>query len=106
MHDQPNGLDDPDYAAFAWARYRRIMAWMALASALLVAAAIAALDHWYGPLSIITIAAAIGGFGGTALLASALMGLVFLSSGTGHDEQVGSLDDRDGDNSDLPRIQR
>lgn len=92
MDEQPNGLNDPEYAAYAWARYRRIMKWMALASAMLVAVAILALDHWYGPLSWITILAAIGGFGGTALLASALMGLVFLSSGTGHDEDVGNID--------------
>ncbi len=86
------GLTDPDYAAFAWARFRRVMRWMALASAGIVAAAIAALDHWYGPLDWITIAAAIGGFGGTALLAAALMGLAFLSSGSGHDEDVERID--------------
>lgn len=92
MANQPIALDDPAQAAFAWARYRRIMGWMALASAVLVAAAIAVLDHFYGPLGWITILAAIGGFGGTALMASALMGLVFLSSGTGHDENVENID--------------
>jgi hypothetical protein len=90
--NQPSGLDDPEYAAFAWGRYRRVMRWMALSSALVVAAAIALLDHYYGPLSWITLLAAIGGFGGTALLTAALMGLVFLSSGTGHDEQVKDID--------------
>ncbi len=92
MRDQPTGLDDPAYAAFAWARYRRVLRWMAAASAVLVALAIGTLDYWYGPLDWITVAAAIGGFGGTALLASALMGLVFLSSGTGHDEAVKDID--------------
>ncbi|MBY0582751.1 MAG: hypothetical protein K2P68_07520 [Sphingomonas sp.] len=92
MPDQRTALDDPDHAAFAWARYRRIMRWMALATALLVAVAIAVLDYAYGPLDWITILAAIGGFGGTALMASALMGLVFLSSGTGHDENVKNID--------------
>jgi hypothetical protein len=92
MDEQPRGLNDPKYAAYAWARYRRIMKWMALASAGLVTAAIVALDHWYGPLSWITVLAAIGGFGGTALLTSALVGLVFLSSGTGHDEDVENID--------------
>ena len=43
-------LEDPETAAFAWARYRRIMRFM--------------------------------------LLASALMGLVFLSAGTGHDDSI------------------
>lgn len=86
------GLDDPDYAAFAWARYRRIMRWMALATAIIVAGAIWLLDFWYGPLSWIAILAAIGGFGGTAMMTAALMGLVFLSSGTGHDERVRDID--------------
>ena len=35
------------------------------------------------------------GIGFTMLLGGALMGLVFLSSGTGHDEAVGGADDRD-----------
>ncbi len=88
----PPGLDDPHYAAFAWRRYRRIMGWMMLASAGLVTTAILLLDAWYGPLDWITLVAAIGGFGGTALLTSALMGLVFLSSGTGQDERVSDID--------------
>lgn len=88
MTDKRAGLADPDYAAFAWRRYRRIMRWMALASALITAAAILLLDHYYGPLSFISIVAAIGGFFGTAMMTSALMGLVFLSSGSGHDEAV------------------
>lgn len=92
MRDTPQGLNDPDYAAFAWARFRRVFGWMALASAVLVAMAVAVLDYWYGPLSLIAVLAAIGGFGGTALLTSALMGLMFLSSGTGHDEDVERID--------------
>lgn len=92
MSDSPPGLDDPDYAAFAWARYRRMLGWMALGNAVIVAGAIAALDYGYGPLSWVTILAAIGGFGGTGMLAAALMGLVFLSSGSGHDEQVKDID--------------
>jgi hypothetical protein len=88
MQDQPTGLDDPDYAAFAWARYRRMLGWMALAAVIAVSIAIYILDQVYGPLSWITILAAIGGFGGTIMMAAALMGLAFLSSGTGHDEDV------------------
>ena len=88
MDDQPTGLDDPDYAAFAWARYRRMLGWMALAAVIAVTIAIYILDQVYGPLSWIAILAAIGGFGGTIMMAAALMGLAFLSSGTGHDEDV------------------
>jgi hypothetical protein len=90
-HRSPNlrqGLDDPDYARFAWARFRSLMAWMTLAAALCVAAAIATMAHVQGPLQLVTMLAIIGGVGGSVMLAAALMGLVFLSSGTGHDEDV------------------
>ena len=32
MAEQKPDLSDPDYARFAWARYRRLMTWMALAA--------------------------------------------------------------------------
>jgi hypothetical protein len=92
MSDKSSGLDDPDYAAFAWARYRRLLGWMGLATTLIVAIAVWLLDIWYGPLSWIAILAAIGGFGATIMMAAALMGLVFLSSGSGHDEDVDRVD--------------
>jgi len=92
VSDKPSGLDDPDYAAFAWARYRRLLGWMGLATVLIVAIAVLLLDIWYGPLSWIAILAAIGGFGATIMMAAALMGLVFLSSGSGHDEDVDRAD--------------
>ena len=91
-------LDDPQSAAFAWARFRRIMRYMFLLTLGVVAISLALLwkfgseavsIHYY-------IAAALG-IGFTMLLASALMGLVFLSSGTGHDESIDDplADDRD-----------
>lgn len=92
MDDQPHGLDDPDYAAFAWGRYRRMLGWMALAAIVAVGIAIFILDRVYGPLTWVAILAAIGGFGGTIMMAAALMGLAFLSSGTGHDEDVERID--------------
>jgi len=92
MSEKPSGLNDPDYAAFAWARYRRLLGWMGLATALIVAIAVWLLDIWYGPLSWIAILAAVGGFGATVMMAAALMGLVFLSSGSGHDEDVDRVD--------------
>lgn len=92
MSKHPTGLDDPDSAAFAWARYRRLIAWMALTATIAVAIGIAGLEYFYGPLSIVAILATIGGVGGSIMLAAALMGLVFLSSGTGYDE---TIDDRD-----------
>jgi hypothetical protein len=88
MTDRPPGLDDPAYAAFAWARFRRVLGWMALATVAIIAAALVVLDHFYGPLSWVTVGAVVIGFGGTILLAAALMGLAFLSSGSGHDAAV------------------
>lgn len=81
-------LDDPDYAQFAWARFRRMLNWMAAAS---VAAALVALAwmHYYGGGLTIAIGLATAfGVGLTVFMAAALMGLVFLSSGSGHDDDV------------------
>lgn len=92
MTDHPDGLDDPAYAAFAWARYQRVLAWMAVVAGVAAAGAVAILWWWVGPLPIhVAIATALG-VGFTILMAAALMGLVFLSSGTGHDEAVDHAD--------------
>jgi len=96
MSERKQGLDDPEYAAFAWQRYRRIMMWMGLVSLIAGIVAAVALDHFYGPLNLIAILAAVGGIGGSVLMASALMGLVFLSSGSGHDEAVNEPHDSGG----------
>ena len=95
MSEHASGLDDPEQAAFAWRRYRRLLGWMTLFSLLCGLAAVFGLQYIYGPLSWVAIAAAIGGIGGSVLMASALMGLVFLSSGTGHDESVDARDEAD-----------
>lgn len=81
-------LEDTKTAAYAWARYRRMMKRLGLLTVAIVALALAALWktgdaeslHFY-----IAIAIAISG---VMLLTGALMGLIFLSSGTGHDEAV------------------
>jgi hypothetical protein len=61
-----------------------------MAAAIVVndAAAIVAINAFYGPLYWLTIIATAIGFGATMLLAAALMGLVYMSAGTGHDEAV------------------
>lgn len=92
MNDQPRGLDDPDYARFAWARFRLIMAWMVCAAAAASAGIIAVLGWLQGPLHVVTMLAVMGGVGGSIVMAGALMGLVFMSSGTGHDENVERID--------------
>lgn len=86
--DAPHGLDDPEYAAFAWRRYRRILGWMAMAAAAAAILAILILWHWLGWLNLTVIFATALGVFFTILLGAMLMGLMFLSSGTGHDAQV------------------
>ncbi len=88
MADFHSSLDDPDYAAFAWARYRRLMWWMSLASFVAVVGCLGLLWALSGPIPWpMMLFTALGVFF-SVLLAAALMGLVFLSSGTGHDEAI------------------
>ena len=55
---------------------------------------IAVMAHIQGPLRLVTMFAVIGGVGGSIVMAGLLMGLVFLSSGTGHDEEVERFDEQ------------
>jgi len=81
-------LDDPEYAAFAWGRYRRILKFMALVALLAAGTAELVLWLWLGELTFVTASATFLGVFTTVMLAAALMGLMFLSSGTGHDERI------------------
>jgi hypothetical protein len=81
-------LEDPEKAAHAWARYRRIMRWMMLLTVTLVLSSLWVLYRSNGMVSIHLYIAAALGIGFTMLLTSALMGLIFLSSGTGHDDSI------------------
>lgn len=87
-------LDDPQTAAHAWARYRRLMRLMFLITLGVVIIAMALIYRETGLVSPHYFIATALGIGFMMLLMSALMGLVFLSSGTGHDEAVeNSLDE-------------
>ncbi len=81
-------LEDPESAAVAWARYRKLMRWMMMFTTASVAIAMMLLYKHNGLVSIHLFIAAALGIGAAMLLMSALMGLVFLSNGTGHDEIV------------------
>lgn len=84
-------LDDPGTSAHAWARYKRLMKWMAAFTLAVVMTALG-LFYWYnGLVSIHFFIATALGIGFAIMLTAALMGLVFLSSGTGHDESVTDL---------------
>jgi hypothetical protein len=81
-------LDDPENARFAWARYWLIMRWMALFSTAVVGVVLYVLYLQIGLVSIHLFIASALGVWLTIMLMAALMGLVFLSSGTGHDESI------------------
>jgi hypothetical protein len=83
-----SALDDPIYAAFAWRRYRRLMKWMALASLTATIGGLVFLSYLIGSIPIHMMIATAAGVFASVLLASALMGLVFLSSGSGHDDVI------------------
>lgn len=88
MKERRPDLSDPDYARFAWARYRRLMLWMALAASAATGLALTLLWQMQGPLPLTFVIFTAGGIFFSVLLAAALMGLVFLSSGTGHDDHI------------------
>ena len=85
-------LDDPQIAAHAWARFKRLMRWMFGVTLLVVLVFMGLLWTRDEPVSIHFYIATALGVGFATMLMSALMGLVFLSSGTGHDESVADGD--------------
>ncbi|MGY6550734.1 MAG: hypothetical protein ACXIT4_02435 [Erythrobacter sp.] len=85
---QKSPLDDPENAAYAWARYRQIMKLLMLATVLTVAIALGLLFAFNGAVSVHYYIAAALGISFTMLLGGGLMGLAFLSNGTGHDAAV------------------
>ncbi|WEK45476.1 MAG: hypothetical protein P0Y56_10565 [Candidatus Andeanibacterium colombiense] len=84
----PSPLDDPRIAAHAWSRFRKILRWMGFAALVAISIAWAALYADNGFISIHLYIAAALGIGVTIMVGAALMGLAFLSSGTGHDASV------------------
>lgn len=82
-------LDDRDTSKVAWARYRRLMRGMALVSVGAVILALGWLRLSMGEaLTLHMMIATAAGVGLSVMLGAALMGLVFLSSGSGHDEAI------------------
>jgi|LULE01.1.fsa_nt_gb hypothetical protein len=96
---KPSPLDNRDTSKVAWARYRRLMRGMSIVSLLAVVGALSWLRFTMGEaLTIHMMIATAAGVGLSVMLGAALMGLVFLSSGSGHDE---SIDDPFKDDPDL-----
>ena len=90
-------LDDARNANFAWARYKWLMKLMGGVTLMVVVASLILLYRINGVVSIHFYIATGLGIGAAMMLTAALMGLVFLSSGTGHDESIIDLleDERD-----------
>lgn len=85
---QKSPLDDPENAAYAWARYRQIMKMLLALTIATVVIATGLLYAYNGMISVHFYIAVALGISFTMLLGGGLMGLVFLSNGTGHDDSV------------------
>ena len=81
--------------AEAWARYKKLMSWMVVAAVVAVLLALIYLKSSGGPVPIHMVIATIAGVGFSVLLGTALMGLVFLSNNSGHDDDVADGDPYD-----------
>ena len=81
-------LDDPETAAHAWARFRYIMRILLAVTVGTVAIALILLFAFNGAISVHFYIATALGIAFTMLLGGGLMGLAFLSNGTGHDDSV------------------
>lgn len=79
---------DFERAAAAWAHYKSVMRWMALAALVTVLLSLLYLQSFGDPLPLHMVIATVAGVGLTVLVGTGLMGLVFLSSRSGHDEDA------------------
>jgi len=95
----PPRRNPPDYerAAEAWARYKRMMRWMVLAAIVAILLSLIYLKSSGEPVPLHMMIATIAGVGLTILVGTGLMGLVFLSNRSGHDEDAGGPLHGDGD---------
>jgi hypothetical protein len=91
-HHDPIPPNPHERTAIAWARYKRLMIWMTLAAAAAVLLALIYLKSSGGPVPIHMIIATIAGVGFSVLLGTALMGLVYFSNNSGHDDAASRKD--------------
>lgn len=90
---RPDPIPDRERTTQGWRRYKALMSWMALAS--IVAVLLALLYLWLAGVSFsihVAIATA-AGVGFSVLLGTALMGLIYFSSHSGHDEEISKTDE-------------
>ena len=86
---------DYERAAVAWERYKRMMRRMVLLAAATVGLSLLYLKRSGAPMPLHLVVATMAGIGLIVLLGTGLMGLIFLSNRTGHDEDAahGGQDD-------------
>lgn len=93
---RPRRLPDSGRAAFAWRQFRKSMRWTMLAAGLMIILSL--LWLWStGPVSLHMLVATALGVGFSVFVAGALMGLLFLSDTSGHDEDAAQGDSYDDD---------
>ncbi len=80
-------------SALAWARYKKLMSWMAIAAVVAVLLALIWLKSNGQPMPIHMAIATIAGVGFSVLLGTALMGLAYFSSHSGHDDEAARSDE-------------
>ena len=85
-HDLPPS--NVERTALAWRRYKRLMSWMVVAATVAVLLALIYLKSAGGPVPIHMIIATAAGVGFSVLLGTALMGLVYFSNNSGHDDDA------------------
>jgi hypothetical protein len=81
-------LDNPETAAIAWGRFRRLVTWMVSISFVAVVCGLGALRWIVGPIPLHMIIATSLGIFASVLLGTVLMSLIFLSNGSGHDAAI------------------
>ena len=96
QHDPvPQRVRDYERVAVAWARYKRMMRWMALVAVASVLVALFILWAMGDPMPIHMVIATAAGISLTVLVGTGLMGLVFFSSRSGVDDYAGAGQDGD-----------
>ena len=93
----PTPRQEMERSQLAWAKYLQLMRWMALAAFTAVLLALIYLKSTVANVPIHMVIATVAGVGLTVLLGTGLMGLVYFSNNSGHDEQAArsdNLDDR------------
>ena len=79
--------------AEAWARYKKLMSWMVVAAIVAVLLALIYLKSSGQPLPIHMVIATIAGVGFSVLLGTGLIGLVYFSNHSGHDDAASRSDE-------------